>query len=148
VILDTLPQADRYLALHPRFAAAFQFLRRADLAQLEPGRHVIDGEALFAIVSNGPARPSEEARLECHRRYVDIQFVIAGQDGMGWKPLRDCRRPHSDYDPTRDIRFFDDAADAWVTVGPGAFAIFFPEDAHAPLVGTGTIHKVVIKIAV
>ena len=148
MIFATLTQADRYCALHPLFAAAFAFLRGTDLHALEPGRHAIDGDRLFAIVEACPGRARGEAKLECHRRYIDIQLVLEGVDEMGWKALADCREPATDYDAARDIRFFDDAPANWIATPAGAFCLFFPEDAHAPLVGAGMIRKVVVKVAV
>ncbi|HEY8118134.1 MAG TPA: YhcH/YjgK/YiaL family protein [Methylophilaceae bacterium] len=148
MILDTLANADRYSNLHTLFLRAFEFLRSTDLVKLAPGRHLIQGERLFAIVEAVPGRSRAEAKLECHRRYIDIQFVLEGVDEMGWKPLADCHQPIDDYSEKNDIQFFDDAPDSWIATPPGAFCIFFPQDAHAPLVSTGNIHKVVLKIAV
>jgi YhcH/YjgK/YiaL family protein len=148
MILDTLAQADRYLALHPLFADAFAFLRNTDLGTLQPGKHPIQGERLFAIVEACAGRTRAEAKLECHRRYIDIQLVLDGVDEMGWKPTADCVDPATDYDGARDIRFFNDAPASWIATPAGAFCLFFPDDAHAPLVGAGTIRKVVVKIAV
>jgi YhcH/YjgK/YiaL family protein len=147
MILDTLAQADRYLALHPLFARAFEFLRSADLGALEPGVHAIQDEQLFAIVEDCPGRTRAEAKLECHRRYIDIQLVLEGVDEMGWKPLAACADPATDYDAARDIRFFNDVPASWVATPPGSFCLFFPDDAHAPLVSAGRIRKVVVKIA-
>ena len=148
MILDSLARADRYTALHPLFARAFAFLREADLATLEPGRHAIDGDILFAIIEDAAGRTRAEAKLECHRRYIDIQLVLEGVDEMGWKPLGACTRPATDYDAARDIRFFDDTPANWIATPAGSFCLFFPEDAHAPLVSSGRIRKVVVKIAV
>ncbi len=148
MILDTLSQADRYFKLHPLFVRAFAFLRSPDLGTLAPGRHTIQGEQLFAIVEACAGRTRAEAKLECHSRYIDIQLVLEGVDEMGWKPVAACVDPATDYDAARDIRFFNDAPASWVTTSPGAFCLFFPDDAHAPLVGTGFIRKVVVKIAV
>lgn len=148
MIFDTLPQADRYAALHPLFPRAFAFLRETDLLALAPGRYPIEGESLFAIVEEANGRRRADARLECHRRYIDIQLVLRGVDEMGWKPVRDCHRPVADYSDKRDIQFFHDAPASWIASPAGAFCVFFPEDAHAPLVGAGSIRKVVIKIAV
>lgn len=146
MILDTLARADRYSNLHPLFARAFDFLRSTDLDALAPGRHDIEGEQLFALVEDGAGRTRAEAQLECHRRYIDIQLVLAGVDEMGWKPLADCMTPATDYDAARDIRFFDDAPASWISTPPGSFCLFFPDDAHAPLVSAGRIRKVVLKI--
>lgn len=146
MILDTLARADRYSTLHPLFARAFDFLRNTDLDALAPGRHAIAGEQLFALVEDGVGRTRAEAQLECHRRYIDIQLVLAGVDEMGWKPLADCVVPATDYDAARDIGFFNDAPASWVATPPGSFCVFFPDDAHAPLVSAGRIRKVVLKI--
>ncbi len=148
MILARLAEADRYLPLHPLFARAFDFLRNTDLATLVPGKHGIQGEQLFAIVEACAGRTRAEAKLECHRRYIDIQLVLEGVDEMGWKPVAECVDPATDYDAVRDIRFFNDAPASWIATPPGAFCLFFPDDAHAPLVGTGSIRKVVVKIAV
>ena len=148
MILDTLANADRYAALHLLFPRAIEFLRSTDLHALAPGRYPIEGEHLFAIVEAVAGRGRIEAKLECHRRYIDIQLVLEGVDEMGWKPVRDCREPVADYSEKYDIQFFHDAPASWVATLPGAFCIFFPQDAHAPLVSTGSIRKVVLKIAV
>ncbi|HEY9097550.1 MAG TPA: YhcH/YjgK/YiaL family protein [Thiobacillus sp.] len=152
MILDTLAQADRYLTLHPLFARAFAFLRDTDLLALDPGVHAVQGEQIFAIAEACTGRTRAEAKLECHRRYIDIQLVLEGVDEMGWKPLAECVEPATAYDAARDIRFFNDAPRSWIATPAGSFCLFYPDDAHAPLVSTlqGTsakwIRKVVMKI--
>jgi biofilm protein TabA len=148
MILATLAESDRYGALHPSFARAFAFLHGTDLKALGPGRHSVQGEQVFAIVEACAGRTRAEAKLECHRRHIDIQLVLEGVDEMGWKPLTECVDPATDYDAERDIRFFNDAPSSWIATPPGSFCLFFPDDAHAPLVSTGLIRKVVVKIAV
>jgi YhcH/YjgK/YiaL family protein len=148
MILSTLADAERYFFLHPLIAHAFGFLHGTDLVAMAPGKHAVQGEQLFAIVEACQGRTREEAKLECHRRYIDIQLVLEGVDEMGWKPVADCVEPATDYDAARDIRFFNDTPSSWITTPPGAFCIFFPEDAHAPLVSSGHIRKVVMKVAV
>lgn len=146
MILDTLENGARYQPLHEAFGKAFAFLSDPALAGLPPGRHAIDGDRLFAIVSDGPGRRREEAPLEVHRRYVDIQYVLSGTDEMGWAPAAACAPPAVPYDPDKDIAFLPDRPSAWISVPAGSFAIFFPEDAHAPLVSEGIVRKVVVKI--
>jgi YhcH/YjgK/YiaL family protein len=148
MIFSTLSQSSRYAALHPLFPRAFEYIRNTDLHALAPGHYPIVGDHMFAIVEHVPGRTRAEAQLECHRRYIDIQLVLEGVDEMGWKPLADCREPVSDHSAEKDIQFFLDAPASWITVPPDAFCIFFPEDAHAPLVGSGHIRKVIFKIAV
>ncbi len=148
MILDTLANSGRYLGVHDGFRKAFEFLSRADLRGLPTGRTEIEGERLFALVSKGPGRSRREARLEAHTRYIDLQYVISGVDMMGWKPVSACKRPAGPIDPEKDVGYFDDDPEAWIAVHAGAFAVFFPADAHLPLVGAGEIHKIVVKVAV
>jgi YhcH/YjgK/YiaL family protein len=67
---------------------------------------------------------------------------------MGWKPAAACVKSVADYNPEKDIQFFTDTTDTWINTPTGSFCIFFPEDAHAPLVSEKEIHKAVIKVAV
>lgn len=148
MILDALSQSDRYRTLHPLFARAFDYLRNTDLMALAPGKHTVEGENLFAIVEHCAGRTRSEAKLESHRRYIDIQLVLEGVDEMGWRPLAQCVEPIGEFDTARDIRFYDDAPTTWVATPAGSFCLFFPDDAHAPLVSDGMIRKVIMKIAV
>ncbi|MBU0664234.1 MAG: YhcH/YjgK/YiaL family protein [Proteobacteria bacterium] len=148
MILDVLENADRYLALHKGFVQAFEFLRRSDLQELPVNTYEIEGERVYAMVAKDPGRKKGDALLETHEKYIDIQLVLAGIDTMGWKAKSLCQQPAEGYDSEADIQFFADKPDAWLPTPSGTFAIFFPEDAHLPLISAGQIHKVVVKIAV
>jgi YhcH/YjgK/YiaL family protein len=148
MIFSALSQSSRYAALHPLFQQAFDYMCDTDLYALAPGRYPIVGDDLFAIVEHVSAKTKEMAKLEAHRRYIDIQLVLDGDETMGWKPLADCLNPVAEHSTEKDIRFFHDAPASWVAVPPDHFCIFFPEDAHAPLVGSGQIKKVIFKVAV
>jgi YhcH/YjgK/YiaL family protein len=148
MILDRLDRAPRYAGLHPGFDEALGFLRRADLRELPLGKHPIDAKRVYATIARSQARRREEAYLESHRRYIDIHLVLDGVDEMGWKGIGDCRRLLKAYDAEEDCELFLDPPDAWIAVARDSFAVFFPEDAHAPLVGVGELLKVVVKIAV
>jgi len=148
MITDRLENASKYYALHPAFAKAFAFLQQPNLAKLEHGKHVIDGDKIFASIGVNKAKKKSEAILEAHRKYIDIQYVISGYDEMGWRNIDDCRVIATPYKPDGDIEFFGDKPEVWKKVEAGQFAIFFPEDAHAPVIGEGDIVKVVVKVAV
>ncbi len=147
MIIDILENAGRYEAVNKHFAAAFKFLRRADLAELAEGRHDIEGD-LFAVVAKGRGRDKAEAQLEIHRKYIDIQYVVAGVDEMGWKPAMACAQVAQSFDDEKDVAFFSDVPHMWTPVGPGMMAIFFPCDAHQPMVGGDLLHKVIVKAPV
>lgn len=148
MIFSSLSQSPRYAELHPLFESAFAHMRKADLYTLEPGRYPIAGDDLFVIIEQVEGKTREKARLEAHRRYIDIQLVLDGTDEMGWKPLADCLNPVSEHSAEKDIRFFHDAPAAWIAVPEGYFCIFFPEDGHAPLAGRGPVKKAIYKVAV
>lgn len=146
MLIDHIENAERYYSLHPGFADGFAFLRRDDLAELPDGRHDIDGERLFAVVARVEGRGRDRSPLEIHRRYLDIQFVVGGEDCIGWAATSECRQVSLPYDGARDLGFFADRPMAWHEMRPGMFGIFYPEDAHAPLASCGPIHKVVLKV--
>jgi biofilm protein TabA len=148
MILDTLGCGARYISLHPAFLRAFEFLGRPDLPLLGAGRHVVDGDRLYVSIDHKEGRGRDGARLESHRRYIDIQFTIEGAEEIGWTPVEACAAPDGPFDESRDIRFYEDRPQTWVTVPPGRFAVFFPEDAHAPLGGRGLLKKAIVKVAV
>jgi biofilm protein TabA len=148
VIIDTLLQTSRYARLHPLFGPAFDFLRSTALPSLPPGRIPLDGDRLFVSIDHVDGRGRDRARLEAHRQYIDIQVTIAGTEHIGWRPLARCGTPAGPFDQARDIGFFADAAETWVVVPAEHFVIFFPDDAHAPLGGTGALQKAIIKVQV
>ena len=148
MILDTLANAGRYAAVHAGFALAFEFLMTKDLTTLAPGRHDIDGDRMYVSIDHKAGRGEDGARLEAHRRYIDIQYTIGGDELIGWMPLAGCTAPDGAFDETKDVGFFADRPATWVSVPPGSFTIFFPHDAHAPLAGHGLLKKAIVKIAV
>jgi YhcH/YjgK/YiaL family protein len=156
MILDRLLTSDRYTTLHPAFARAFAYLRDANWARLTTAareakrhstRHPIDGDRMYVSIDCVEGRGREGARLEAHRRYIDIQFTIDGHEEIGWKPLVDCAVTSVVYDDAKDVMFFSDRPDSWLSLPAGHFAIFFPDDAHAPLAGRGYLTKAIVKIA-
>ncbi len=148
MILDRIENAKQYFALHQHLAKAFEYLASHDVAALADGRYEIDGSRVYLLMAHSPGRGRQGARLEAHRRYIDVQIPLNAPEEMGWKETSLCRSVSKPYDPAADIEFFSDAPVSWITVEPGCFVLFFPHDAHAPLACTGTIHKAVFKIAV
>lgn len=147
MILDVLDNADLYAGLNPRFPAAFAFLRRNDLAELPMGRLDLE-DGLYAMVSKAPGRTVEDALTETHDHYIDIQFVLAGHDDVGWKARKDLGPAVPAEDPRADVAFYEDAPTHWTTVLPGMIAIYFPEDAHMPFINEEEMHKIVVKVRV
>ncbi len=148
MILDTIGHSAAYLTIHPLFGQAFDFLVKNDLSTMEPGRIVLVEDKLIASVMDVEGKTGEDASLESHRRYIDIQMVVGGTETMGWSPLERCIHESVAYNSEKDIAFYSDEPSALVRVNPGEFVVFFPADAHAPCIGEGTIRKVVVKVLV
>ena len=145
-IFGSLADSSSVERMHPLFPKAFAFLRRKDLASLEPGKYEIDADRCWASVADLALEPTAPAmRFEVHRRYIDIQAPISGPETFG---IAD-EAAKGGFDKERDIGFFETSGRN-VTVNPGEFAVFMPgSGAHAPGHCEGdprTIRKVVVKI--
>ena len=148
MILDSLKNAAQYYALHPRFQEVFDYIASHDLAAMECGRHDIDGDNIFVMVQELDLRDKSEARLELHRKYIDIQLVLDGpEEYFGWSEKADCLKPEADFDEAKDVQFFTDVPQCFYSVKKGQFSILFPEDGHAPMLGEGHVKKCIFKIA-
>ena len=148
MILDALKNAAQYTALHPGFKTVFDYIASHDLATMECGRYDIDGDNIFVVVQEWDLRPTSEARLELHRRYIDIQVVLDGDDEVfGWSEKKDCLKPEAEFDEQKDVQFFTDVPQCFYSVAKGQFSILYPEDGHAPMLGEGHVKKCIFKIA-
>ena len=148
MIFDDLSRATRYESLHRGLSRWLRVLARTDLAEMATGKYELNGDRIYALVNRDPGRGRSGARLEAHRKYIDIQMLVAGCEEIGWRPTPECQRLAEEYDPARDVMFFADEPQAWINLPIGKFMIFYPEDAHAPLAATGEQIKAVIKVAV
>jgi biofilm protein TabA len=148
MILDSLDNAERYYGLHPRFAKAFEFIRSQDAESLEPGKFQIDGTDLHASVSLKDGVIESAAKFEAHDQYIDIQFCPEGKEQIGWAPREHCKNIRDPYNAEKDVTFFNDKPATYFHLHQGEFAIFFPEDVHAPMIGEGPIKKLVVKVKI
>lgn len=149
MIIDTLQNASKYIALHPLFAKAFEYINTVALADKEDGKfEIVDG--LKAIFSNATGKTKEAscAKFECHNKNIDIQLCINGIETIGWAPSEKCVTPNGDYNEEKDVQLYNDAVDTFFQLTNGQFAIFFPDDVHAPMIGVGQIKKLVIKVKI
>lgn len=151
MITDRLEQWRRYTSLSPRFAAAFEFLEKLPAGQPD-GRRDLDGDNCFALVQSYTTKPAMQALFEAHRRYIDIQFIQAGREIILWSPLAALQQVTQPYVSEKDVVFFANPPQ-WTPIhlGAGQFAIFFPEDGHAPGIecaGPIEVRKTVIKLLV
>lgn len=147
MILDNLANASIYAALHPSIARGLEYLKRTDLATLAPGRHEIDGDRVYAMVSEYSTRMPEAGRWEAHRRYLDLQFLQRGTERVGRGPLD--RFQAGQYDEAKDVAWLRGSGE-FVTLAAGDFLIVWPHEAHMPGMAVDTpapVKKIVVKIA-
>jgi len=148
MIVDTLDRSEQYVTLHPRFKAAFDFLKTTDLLALPEGRFEIDGSNLFALTQGYQTKPVADGKLEAHRKYIDIQVVVSGEEYIGYAPLSG-QAPVDPFNTEKDIGFYHGDANL-IKLIAGMFAIFYPTDAHLPcrqIQGPCAVKKIVIKVA-
>ena len=91
-------------------------------------------------------KTKEQAKLETHNEFIDIQIPLSGIETMGYTPASSCTPADAAYNAEKDITFFEGLAETYVTVKPGMFAIFFPQDGHAPGVTPEGVKKVIVKV--
>jgi len=149
MIVDTLKNGPQYTSLHPLFAKAFDFMNQNDIANLEDGViQIEDGLKVIVSTANGKTRETSLAKFECHDKNIDIQVCVKGLETIAWKPREKCVTPNGDYNPEKDVRFFNDTPDMDFQLTDGQFVIFYPGDVHAPMIGEGEIKKLVFKVKI
>ena len=146
MIIDKLNRWERVAGMHPAFKMVFDFIGRTDFSHMPAGRIALDGEKVFINLDEPEGTTREEQVLEVHRRYIDIHVPLKDVETIGWAPLTALKYPHGEYDEEKDVCFYGDSATSLLHVRVGQIAIFFPEDAHAPNIGTGNHRKLCIKI--
>jgi len=145
MILDTLNNLKKYVALNPRFQKVVDFMAATDMETQPLGKVVIDGENLFAYFCIAQGKTPEQAKLETHDVMIDIQVPFSCAETMGYTPR--TALPEQPYNSEKDITFYPGKAEQYVTVHPGEFAIFFPQDGHAPCISSeNEIKKVIFKV--
>lgn len=149
--LSHLATLDRDAAILPEnVRKGLDFLAKSDIASLPAGRVDIDGDTIFALIQDYDTAPKAEKRPESHARYMDIQYVFAGREVIGYAPLAGSHQVEEDLFEDRDVRFYSQVTDETdLLLGPGAYALFYPSDIHRPgcvAETAGKVRKVVVKI--
>lgn len=148
MIVDNLENFGGYISLNPLFPQVAGFLASNDLKALKPGKTVLVENELIVNVSDINPKTKEEAKLETHNEFIDVQIPLYMDEIMGYTPAPDCLPENAPYNPEKDLTFFEGQAQSYITVKPGMFAIFFPQDGHAPGIVQEATRKVIFKVKV
>lgn len=148
MILDSLENLGKYVALNPNFPKAVDFVLNTDLSALPAGRNEICGDAVFANVVEVKPKTKEAAQIEIHRKYIDLQIPLSGDEVMGYTPIEEL--PYAEFVEADDASLYSAELDArdYFNVKKGQFVMFFPQDGHAPAITPEPLKKVIVKIAV
>lgn len=148
MIVDTLNETTQYEAIHPRFKQAFDYLKQHDLTNAPVGKIMLDGDNLFISVAEMEGKEAQAARTETHQKYIDIQMPLSNTETIGWIAADACKHVTQAYDASKDIAFFEEQPTTYISLKPGQFAVFFPQDGHAPGISTGILKKIIVKVRI
>jgi biofilm protein TabA len=146
MILDTVDHGQRYAGLNDGLGKGLEFLAKA--GALPDGRHVIDGEKVYAVISSYQTREKSAPAFEAHRRYIDIQCMLSGRETQYWMP-RGTSTVRQDYSGEKDVELLADGEESSIVLEPGMFVVYFSQDGHKPgcVVGHAeAVRKVVVKV--
>lgn len=146
MIIDTIENLAKYETVNPLFRQVVEFIATHKLEELPEGKHPIQGADLFVNITTAKGRTPDEAVIETHRRMIDIQIPLDGPETYGYTPL--CRLPETPYNDEKDITKYPNLlAESFIDCMPGMFAIFFPQDGHAPCISVmPEIKKAIFKV--
>jgi YhcH/YjgK/YiaL family protein len=148
MIIDQIGNAHLYYALHAKFKHAFEYVAQIDINTIPAGKHEIDGESMYALVQEYNSKLKEEGKWEAHRRYIDLQYLVKGMEGIGYANIHHLQQ--GEYDTAKDFLPLQGEGDL-ITVRSGSFVLLFPEDAHMPgmsIDSPASVKKIVLKISV
>lgn len=145
MIIDSIDRAAVYAAISPAFAQAMTFLYEHRNGGLPDGRYPICENA-YALVKRYDSKDAEQCKYEAHRDYVDVQYVVSGEEYIGWAPL--ANMTVDTYLEEKD-QYRLSGKGALYPLHAGEYMILFPEDAHMPCVKLSQscpVEKIILKI--
>ncbi|GMU96200.1 YhcH/YjgK/YiaL family protein [Ignavibacterium album] len=149
MIIDHIENRNLYSSLNSDIKKALDYLSATDFGEIESGKYEIDGENIFAIVSEYKTKDLSKGKPESHRKYIDVQYVFSGEEFIGYAPLAD-QKIAEEYNETNDITFYD-CDQSLCLIQKNMFAIFFPTDIHMPGIRVNNslpVKKIVVKVKV
>ena len=148
MILDSINHVSKYTGLSESLDKALYFISTTNLRNLDIGKHHINSNDFFYIVDEYKTKPSDEGKLEAHKKYIDIHVVISGSEYIGHAPFSN-QKVLKGYDEDNDYALYDGSA-PFFKLMPGSFAVFYPSDLHMPGVDENIVDvkKLVVKVSI
>lgn len=148
MIVDKISNQDLYTGIHKKFPLVFDFIKNNDLSTIDLGKHLIEDENVFVIVMEYTTQPLSECKPETHKKYIDIQYMINGEENIGLKTHYD-EIPTTAYNQEGDFMFYTLEKLPMLPLKENHFAVFFPDDIHQTMIqidSPKTLRKAVFKI--
>ncbi|MHB0913972.1 MAG: YhcH/YjgK/YiaL family protein [Armatimonadota bacterium] len=149
MILDTLKNASNYYSLGKTMREALEYLQNTDLESLAPGRYDITPD-WYVFVNPYETNPIEDCAFEAHRKYIDIQLLLSGEEHVGYTEI-ETLQTSVEYNAEKDFEILKGNGGDTFTLKPGYFVVFYPQDAHMPGIAIGSpqpVRKIVAKVKV
>ena len=150
MIFNHLTNISTYKGLSPDIYSGLLFLQQAS-PDIAPGTYQLTPR-VKAIVSEYETKVKNEVGFEAHRKNIDIQYLLKGEERIACMPIEKLTETEP-YSEEKDAAFY--AAEGVVaqtmTIGGGYFAIFFPQDGHMPQLSVDEpkmVKKVVVKVTI
>jgi YhcH/YjgK/YiaL family protein len=149
MIFDKIENCKLYENISPLINKAFDYIKTTDFSKIEIGKHSIEGDDLFAIVQEYDTKNDSDAKLEAHKKYIDVQYIISGEEMIGVEPLLN-QKQFREYDSENDYALYDNSC-SFIKIAETQFMILFPQDLHKPgikIKEVARIKKVVVKVKI
>ena len=149
MIKDKLTNAECSYSLSNNLRKGFLWLKENNLETLKDGKYEIDGDKIFANVQSYETK--DDAPYEAHKKYLDIQYMIKGEENVGVVDYKDCETTEV-YNEEKDVEFLNCVRnDFYQILRKGEFLIFYPQDAHKPSLkvdSNKSVKKVIVKVMI
>lgn len=147
MIKDTLTNISKYNNLSEFLKIGLDYIKNTDFDKLEDGRYSINGEDIYINIQTYLTK--SDADFESHRNYIDIQYVISGEEKIGVTDYANCNTT-VEYNDDKDIEFLNGVGE-YYELKTGDFMILYPTDAHKPSISIDTnnpetVRKAVVKV--
>lgn len=126
MILCPWKEIGRYEAVIPGLKEAVEVVN--NLKSYEPAEYPLSCGKVK--VQKGITKPLDQTPAEVHKKYLDIQYVLQGQEMVGWAPA-DTLTPTGPFDTAKDVGFCTGKTTP-ILVPAGYCYVVYPEDGHVP----------------
>lgn len=147
MLISSIKNYKNILKFFPQLDIVFDYILKNISSKTIDGKYNIT-KTIYVNVQTCDPKPKKEQLLEKHKKYIDLQYIISGKEKIGWKFFDKTFKVLKKYNSKNDISFYSNPPDTFINLKVGEFAIFFPEDTHAPLCCDDTVKKCIVKIPV